>query len=227
MESVTVFRHIDKNALLSPKIMTRENELNSDCSNLVNVLFTISGGRVSEEISEILRIAFNSEDVTVYFEPSPDGRIISVFYVDGLELRPISVPDGVWKCLAIELAILTKSSLIAIDEFENSLHVKLQEFLIQELRRSGITTIIATHSPIVIDSVQPNEITILERKYHETITYKFKNKEEVEKKLKERGLALSDALRYGIVTKDELQEIKRKYSLQLRMFMELNLLRKF
>ena len=104
--------------------------------------------------------------------------------------------------------ILTKSSLIAIDEFENSLHVKLQEFLIQELRRSGITTIIATHSPIVIDSVQPNEITILERKYHETITYKFKNKEEVEKKLKERGLALSDALRYGIVTKDELQEIK-------------------
>ena len=58
MESVTVFRHIDKNALLSPKIMTRENELNPDCSNLVNVLSTISGDRVSEEILTLKMLLF-------------------------------------------------------------------------------------------------------------------------------------------------------------------------
>ena len=78
-----------------------------------------------------------------------------------LILLPALVSDGFIKMLTILTAVyLLKMSTIVIDEIENSLHLKYIERLVDIMRYSDSQFIATTHSPLIIDFMDPSEIII-------------------------------------------------------------------
>ena len=199
IDSITVLRPLDYVSMRSPQALGAPSRLAEDGSNLVPLLFRIGRGRLPEDIGVVLAQVLGARDVTGYFEPTPDGRIILRLVVDGVELAPPSIPEGAWKTMALMAAVLMGSSVIAVDEFENSLHPFAQELLLEELRRSGATVIVATHSPTVIDAARSlEEIIVLELSGGETRASRVREPEKLAEKLRELGLTPSEALLYRI-----------------------------
>ncbi len=87
--------------------------------------------------------------------------------------------------------------LLIIDEIENSLHPKTLEKLLDELKSCDTTVIITTHSPVVVDMSEPEDIVIVEKVAEETKFRRIKNPEEIKKKLKEAGITFSEGWLYG------------------------------
>ena len=84
------------------------------------------------------------------FVPLPDGRVMMTVHDQdaNIDLEPPSIPDGFYKMLTILVALESKPDLLLIDEFENSLHVRLMEHLLDAIRSAETTTILTTHSPL-------------------------------------------------------------------------------
>jgi len=120
--------------------------------------------------------------------------------VDNVELAPPSIPEGAWKVMAIMAAVLSGASLVAVDEFENSLHAFAQELLLEELRRNVPTSIVAIHSPMVVDAAKsPDEIAVVELEAGETRVYRVRDPEKLAEKPRELGVTPSEALLHGLL----------------------------
>ncbi|MEM1809805.1 MAG: AAA family ATPase [Thermofilaceae archaeon] len=90
--------------------------------------------------------------------------------------------------------------MIAIDEFENSLHPLAQQFLIDEIRSSGAYAIITTHSPVVLDYLKRlDELVLLKWEKGGTRALRTKSPEELKNRLTELGLTTSEALLSGLL----------------------------
>ena len=126
-----------------------------------------------------------------------DGRAFLKVYENGLELQPPGISDGFYKTLVIISAIESHPSLLLIDEVENSLFAKSLDYIIDELRSSGVTTIIATHSPVVVDMVEIEELFVAEKGDDGTTLSRIEKPSKVRAKLKELGLTPSDMWLYG------------------------------
>ncbi|MGC8609001.1 MAG: AAA family ATPase [Thermoplasmata archaeon] len=88
-----------------------------------------------------------------------------------------------------------KPSIVLVDEFENSLHNSMIDHLIDLYRNAGdVCTIISTHSPLVIDAVDIEDIFILEYDPRSgcTTIRKFENPVELRNVLANQGLSPSD-----------------------------------
>ncbi len=204
IDGITVIREVDISSLRKPQVLVREERLNSNASNLVPLLFLVGKGRLPDEVLPALKVLLNTDYVSGYFEPTPDGRVVMKLVVDDLELMPTCIPNGVWKVLAIETALLLKPTLLVIDEFENSLHAEIQKYLLDELRSSGTTAIVTTHSPIPVDYARTlNEVLVLELRGGETVATRLRDSKELREKLSKLGLTPSEALLYGFL---ELKE---------------------
>jgi len=102
-------------------------------------------------LKEALKYAFPGyEDFNVIFEATADGRVFMRLIADDLRLAPISIPQGVLKTLILESLLRWRPTLLVVDEFENSLHPELQQFLINELRYSDLYVILTTHSTTLL-----------------------------------------------------------------------------
>jgi len=76
----------------------------------------------------------------------------------------------------------------------------MQEYLLDEIRRSGVTAIITTHSPVPIDYARDlREILILENTGYETKATRVENVEELSEKLRKLGITTSEAILYGFI----------------------------
>ena len=199
VDGIVVLRPLDYASLRSPQPLVAEGRLREDGSNLVAVLFRLGGGRLPEDVGVVLASVLNAEGVSGFFEPTPDGRVVLKLVVDGVELLPPSVPEGAWKTMALMAAVLSNATVIAVDEFENSLHPSAQELLLEELRRSGATVLVATHSPTVIDAAKSlDEIILLELVGGETRATRVKDADKLAEKLRELGITPSEAILYRI-----------------------------
>ncbi len=199
VDGIVVLRPLDYASLRSPQPLVAEDRLREDGSNLVAVLFRLGGGRLPEDVGVVLASVLNAEGVSGFFEPTPDGRVVLKLVVDGVELLPPSVPEGAWKTMALMAAVLSNATVIAVDEFENSLHPSAQELLLEELRRSGATVLVATHSPTVVDAAKSlDEIILLELVGGETRAARVKDADRLAKKLRELGITPSEAILYRI-----------------------------
>ena len=200
IDNIIVLRPLDYRSLRSPQVLEPSERLLEDGSNLVPILFRLGHGRLPEDISAILANILGASDVSGFFEPTPDGRVLLKLVVDGVKLAPPSVPEGAWKAMAVMAAVLSGASLVAVDEFENSLHAFAQELLLEELRRSTPSAIVATHSPIVVDAARTlDEIAIAEKLGNETRILRVKSPEKLAEKLKSLGVTPSEALLYGLL----------------------------
>jgi hypothetical protein len=199
IEGIAVVKNIDWRAVTSPQVLERSERLRPDASNFLQFLFTVTGGSVGEDLREALRYSLPGyRDFNVVFEPTADGRIFMRLVVDGLRLAPISTPYGALKTLIIESLLAWEPSLLVVDEFENSLHPELQQFLLDEFRSSGVNVIITTHSTIPLDYARsPDEVLVLKLENGETKAYRLSR--EVLGRLREKRLTLSELLLSGLL----------------------------
>jgi len=199
IEGIAVVKSIDWRAVTSPQVLERSERLKPDASNFLQFLFTVTGGSVGEDLREALRYSLPGyRDFNVVFEPTADGRIFVRLVVDGLRLAPTSIPQGVLKTLILESLLKWEPSLLVVDEFENSLHPELQQFLLDEFRSSGVNVIITTHSTILLDYARsPDEVLVLKLVNGETKAYRLSR--EVLGRLREKKLTLSELILSGLL----------------------------
>ena len=204
IHGIEVLKHVDVYRVSEPQRPARQYRLRPNAENLVSFIHTMySEGGVGfiRGLEAVVRDVMRVDSVSIGFGYTGDGRVFLKLIVDGkFELLPPSIPAGVWKAMAIEAAVLSGPSILLVDEFENSLHVEAQEYLLSEIRDSGVTAIIATHSPVVIDLARSlDELLLLEYKDYETKAYRFKESKELQEKLEKLGLTVSEAVLYRII----------------------------
>ena len=84
-------------------------------------------------------------------------------------INPASVSDGTVRLLAL-LVVTTwsvhDSSLITIEEPENGVHPHLAEYLVEILRSASEQSqvIVTTHSPALLDHLEPQEVILCDKK---------------------------------------------------------------
>ncbi len=200
IDGVRVVRLLDYRAMRQPRPLEPEEALLEDGSNLVTVLFNLGRGRLPDEVAAVVAAVLGVDEVAGFFEATADGRLVLRLVVDGLPLAPPSVPEGAWKAMALMAAALSGATVLAVDEFENSLHAAAQELLLEELRRSVPTVIVATHSPTVVDAARSlEEIAVVELEAGETRVKRVADPERLAEKLRRLGLTPSEALLYGLL----------------------------
>ena len=180
-----------------PSPLKKEEWLSVDGGNLNSVLYNIylKESRIPERIATILSYLFPNTNIR--FSVTEDQRVYLKIYEDGLELPPVCIADGLYKLLAILSALELNPSLLIIDEIENSLHPKTLEMLLDELKSSDTTVIVTTHSPVVVDMIEPEDLVIVEKIAGETKFRRIENPEEIKKKLREAGITFSEGWLYG------------------------------
>ncbi len=191
-----ILRHPNVRAIQEPVPIKKEIMLKEDGSNLVNILYNwfIEKGKLPDRIEYAIRYLFPR--FKLGFDTSyPSNIFMKVFEAD-TELLPPAIPDGFYKTLLILTAIEQKPSLLIIDEVENSLHAEILEYLVDELKNSDTTVIITTHSPIVIDMVELEDLLIVE-KNEETKLRRVEDPDKVRSELEELGITPSESWLYG------------------------------
>jgi predicted ATPase len=186
--SDTIILKLNINEIKRPSPLRREDWLIEDGSNLNSVLYNLylKENRIPDRISTLISYLF--PNINLGFSVTEDQRVYLKVQEDSLELPPVCIADGLYKLLAILTALELKPSLLIIDEVENSLHPETLEKLLDELKSSETTVIITTHSPIVVDMTEPDDLVIVEKIAGETRFRRIENPEEIRKKLREAGI---------------------------------------
>lgn len=199
IDGITILRNIEWRDVSTPQSLERQERLKSDASNFIQFFFTITGGHVDEGLKEALKYAFPGyEDFNVIFEATADGRVFMRLIADDLRLAPISIPQGVLKTLILESLLRWRPTLLVVDEFENSLHPELQQFLIDEFRYSDLYVILTTHSTTPVNYVKKvQEVIIFKLENGETKAYRLN--EEIAEILRNRKLTLSELISSGLL----------------------------
>jgi len=195
-----VIKEVDHRAVRSPQRLERHERLAPDASNFVPFLFSVTGGRMPPALEEAVRYAMpDAGDCRLSFDVTTDGRVyLRLSTADGVSLSSAAMPSGVLKTLIVETALQAKPTVVVIDEFENSLHPELQQFLMDELRNSGTYVFLTTHSTVPLDYVKsPSEVVVLRLEGGETKAYRLR--EEAREKLKRYGLTLSELVLSGLL----------------------------
>ncbi|EEB73911.1 AAA family ATPase [Thermococcus sp. AM4] len=203
--SSPLLRQLNIRSAKNPQYPRKETTLKEDASNLIPLLYNLwlREGRLPDEISKPLSIAF--PNTRVFFQLTEDGRVMMKVFENDLELAPPSISDGFYKVLAILTAAYLKPPLLIIDEIENSLHPETLELIIDTLKESESQVIITTHSPVVVDIVEPSDLVLVDKEEGETIFRRIRNPEKIKKFLNEKGITLSEGWLYGSLFENDEQ----------------------
>jgi predicted ATPase len=103
------------------------------------------------------------------------------------------VSDGTLKLLAYITAIaIEEANVVCFEEPENFIHPRLFELLVEVLKKSDKQIILSTHSPYLVDFVEPEDVIIVEKKDKETVTSRIVDGVKLKERLAELGLALGE-----------------------------------
>ena len=199
INNITIIKNIDWKTISDPQKLTKQDRLMPDASNFVPFLYTVTEGSISESLVEALKYAFiGVQDLRLSFSVTEDGRVFLKLVADDVTLTPASIPSGVLKTLIIESLLLRGASVIVIDEFENSLHPELQQFLMDEFRSRNAFVILTTHSTVPLDYAKSvSEVVILRLEGGETRVYRLGR--EVEEELEKHRMTLSELFESGLL----------------------------
>jgi predicted ATPase len=188
-----------------PQPFRREETLKDDGTNIASVYHTIylKEGKIPEEIYNPLSMVFPKIDVRPHI--TDDGRVMIKFFEDGLELLPPNTSDGFYKILTMLIAIYLKPPLLVIDEIENSLHPSTLELILDTIKIGDTQAILTTHSPVVVDMTELNDIILVEKEQGESKFKRIKDPEKIKEFLIEKGITFSEGWIYGDLFKTEQQ----------------------
>lgn len=202
IKNITILKGLDIRKMKEPYKQRREVRISEEGDNICNILYNqfLKENKIPDRVDSLLSYIF--PDTSLRFELTQDGRILmKVFerYASGrfLEVTAPGISDGFYKALTIFTALESEPSLLVVDEVENSLHAKALELLIDELKMSECRTILTTHSPMVVDIVEPKDLILVEKGDGGSVFRRSEKPEEVRKELSERGITLSERWLYG------------------------------
>jgi predicted ATPase len=203
MDGVAVVKSINWEKVVTPQPLEKHSRLYPDASNFIQFFFTLTGGSVSQGVREALKYCFpGPREFNIRFEVTDDGRVYLNLIADDMTLKPVSIPCGVLKTLLLEALLEWKPTLLVVDEFENSLHPEVQQFLIDEFRSSGVHVVLTTHSTIPLNYAKGvEEVVVLVLENGESKPRRLR--EDVLKLLETKRLTLSELLLSGLA---EFQE---------------------
>jgi predicted ATPase len=203
LDGIAVIKGVNWDKVTTPQPLERHERLHPDASNFTQFFFTLTGGSVSESVREALRYCFpGPSEFNVRFEVTDDGRVYMSLVADGVTLKPVSIPCGVLRTLILEALLEWKPTLLVVDEFENSLHPEVQQFLMDEFRSSGAHVILTTHSTIPLNyAKRVEEVVVLVLENGESKPRRLR--EDALKLLETKRLTLSELLLSGLA---EFQE---------------------
>lgn len=169
-------------------------------------------------INEQFRTLFPTVRALRLHNASAAHKQLGLTLVDGTEVGPSEMSEGMlyWLAFAI-IDHLSKQSIILIEEPENGLHpariVEVVRILREVSKRTQI--ILATHSPLVINELQPEEVTIVTRSPERgSICTPMKDTKNFETRSKvyalgELWVSYADGdFERGLVSEQEISEVK-------------------
>jgi predicted ATPase len=202
IKNITILKGLDVRKMKEPYKQRREVLISEDGSNVCNILYNLflEENKIPDRVDSLLSYIF--PDTSLRFELTQDGRVLmKVFerYASGrfLELTAPGIADGFYKALTLLTALESEPSLLVVNEVENSLHAKVLELIIDELKMSKCMTILTTHSPMVVDIVEPKDLILVEKGDEGTVFRRTEKPEKVRKELSKRGITLSERWLYG------------------------------
>jgi len=90
-----------------------------------------------------------------------------------------------------------KYILLCFEEPELFLHPDLVQKLIELMKHLEIQLIITTHSPIILNILEPENLIIIDKKEGKSSCHKLPTKVEIIKKLQENGFSLGELWTMG------------------------------
>ncbi len=100
---------------------------------------------------------------------------------EGLGRVPLSnVSDGTLRLIALAVALYGGARVVALEEPENCVHPRLLETLVDAVREAPAQAVVTTHSPHLLDHVEPEEVYLVVREGLETKVRKLSETREVE-----------------------------------------------
>ncbi|GFO97401.1 RecF/RecN/SMC N terminal domain [groundwater metagenome] len=205
INKILILYPLNIRSMKNPQPFRREETLKEDCSNIASLYHTIylKEGKIPEEIYNPLTMVFPNIDVRPHL--TDDGRVMIKFFEDGFELLPPNTSDGFYKILTILIAIYLKPPLLIIDEIENSLHPSTLELILDTIKIGDTQTIITTHSPVVVDMTELNNIILVDKDHGESKFKRIKDPEKIKEFLIKKGITFSEGWIYGDMFKTEQQ----------------------
>ena len=195
---IILLRQLNYTAIRESPAVDTIPELGEDGVGLISTLFrwyTANQGLLPERFGQALESVFPGWQIS--FSVTGDGRILFQVHDGNVTLSPPSVPDGFYKLLAILAAVELEPKLLLIDEVDTSLHAEIIDYVLSELRTCNSHVIITTHSPLVIDAVELEDVVILERSESGTACKRIKDIDSMKEKLRDQGLTLSESWIYS------------------------------
>lgn len=195
---IIFLRQLNLNAIRQPSSVGKPADLSEDGDGLINLLFawySQNGGRLPDRIVAALEELFPGWQVA--FTVTDDGRIMLIVKDGELRLFPTSIPDGFYKLLAILAAVELDPMILLIDEVDTSLHAKIIDYLISTFKTIDSTVLVTTHSPLVIDMVDLEDLILLETSGHETRPRRIQDPNELRTRLQEKGMTPSESWIYA------------------------------
>lgn len=149
--------------------------------------------------NEILRDALDISSIKVN-NIAPDLKSLIFKFSNGQENDINELSDGTLIVVNILTYLISnKYPIIAIEELENSIHPKLLKKMINLIKNDfyNIQVIITTHSPVLLNMVKVDEVSIISTKEcGQAFIEQVKNKKELIKKLSGPFSSFSDILLY-------------------------------
>ena len=195
--SPILLRQLNYNNLHQSPLISHRPRLGEDGSGLISMLFQWhnSNGKLPDRFELALSALFPGWQMS--FTVTDGSRILLSVNDGNTVLSPPSIPDGFYKLLAILTAIELNPRFLLIDEIETSLHARMIEYIISELRTCDSSVIVTTHSPAVIDAVQLEDLIMLERSDSGTTCKRVEDPEGLRRDLNELGITTSESWIYG------------------------------
>lgn len=150
-----------------------------------------------ETIISYSRIVNDSIE-SIYVAPDTVEAKLRVFLIvkqaNGTVTLPFSlVSDGTVKWFALVTAIMTTSSLFAIEEPENFLHPLMQKEIVNIVRSNFESpnaqgfAVMTPHSETILNSIDPKDMILVHMENGRTIANRPKNAEDIQNEIKSTG----------------------------------------
>ena len=196
-KQIIFLRQLSYGNLRQSSSVNQQSNLGEGGRGLINLLFrwyTKNSGRLPERFELALEALFPGWQIR--FDLTNDGQVSLFVNEGGMEMYSPSIPDGFYKLLAILACIELEPGFLLIDQMETSLHARMIEYIIDELKTCSSNVVLTTHSPTVIDLVEPEDLIILEKTDRETSCRRVKDQEELKIKLMNKGITVSESWIY-------------------------------
>ena len=158
-------------SMLNEVEMEDKPVLSRDGSNLAGLLayLKLTDYKLFHAIEERLRnYVPEIEEIVIPPKAIPPKKVYRICIKEkGFERSFTNISDGTLRLLGFVTALSLNHSLVAFEEPENCIHPHLLELLVDMMRKADCQVVITTHSPYLLDYVEPEEVVVVWREMGE------------------------------------------------------------